>query len=110
MPPETSTTLARTPAETTTPPKQPTGTATGTGAEALCTAADLAGSHDSTGGGAEAQLRYTQAGNYRDCKQMKATGFRVYPSGATDSLYINRPTTACRNTDIKLLAIGAFQP
>ncbi|WP_125610185.1 DUF4232 domain-containing protein [Specibacter cremeus] len=161
-----------TPAETATPAQSTgTGPATGTAAAPLCTAANLAGSVDDTGGGAAghiyfklivkntsgascllngypgvslvltgmggplgapadrdaslpskgpitlapgnsaaAQLRYTQAGNYQDCTRVQANGIRVYPPSATDSLYIAHPLTACSNTGIKLLTIGAFQP
>lgn len=59
---------------------------------------------------AAAVLQYTQAGNYPDCKQVPANGFRVFPPSATDALYIAHPVTACSNTDIALLTVGAFQP
>jgi hypothetical protein len=59
---------------------------------------------------ATAVLQYTQAGNYPDCKQVPANGFRVFPPSATDALYIAHPLTACSNTDIALLTVGAFQP
>ena len=57
-----------------------------------------------------AVLRYTQARNYQGCSPVDAAGYRVYPPEDTDSLFIPQPTTACSNTDIALLSIGAFQP
>ena len=59
---------------------------------------------------ATAVLQYTQAGNYPDCKQVPANGFRVFPPSATDALFIAHPLTACSNTNIALLTVGAFQP
>ncbi|AIY00524.1 hypothetical protein ART_0925 [Arthrobacter sp. PAMC 25486] len=60
-------------------------------------------------GAAEARLCYTQAGTHPDCTG-DGHGFRVYPPSAADSPCIHRPTTACSNTDTKLLTIGAFHP
>jgi uncharacterized cupredoxin-like copper-binding protein len=57
-----------------------------------------------------ATLRYTQAGNYPDCKRTAAAGFRVYPPNDTASLFVAQPRDACSNTGINLLTIGAFQP
>ena len=34
----------------------------------------------------------------------------VYPPSAYDELVVPRQLTACRNADVKLLKIGAFQP
>ncbi len=59
---------------------------------------------------ASAVLRYTQAGNYQNCTQMTADEVLVYPPSATDYLSIVHPLTACSNTDIALLQIGAFAP
>lgn len=56
-----------------------------------------------------AQLRYTQAGNYPECTQVPATGFRVYPPEETASLFIPQQRTACSNTNINLLSVQAFQ-
>ncbi|WP_028265816.1 DUF4232 domain-containing protein [Arthrobacter sp. MA-N2] len=56
-----------------------------------------------------AQLRYTQAGNYMDCTQVPAAGFRVYPPEDTASLFVPQPYTACSNTNINLLSVQAFQ-
>lgn len=61
------------------------------------------------GSSAAAVLRYTQAGNYQGCAQVPADGLRVYPPSATDALYIAHPLTACTDTSIVLLTIGAFQ-
>lgn len=149
----------------------PSTTGTATAAGALCTAADLAGSLDDSGGGAaghiymqlivknsssttcvldgypgvslvnassdtpigapavrdasapssgpislapgnsaSALLRYTQAGNYPSCTQVHADSVMVYPPGATDRIIIAHPLTACSNSAIQLLTIGAFQP
>lgn len=57
-----------------------------------------------------AVLRYVQAGNFPDCTPVQAAGFRVYPPEDTASLFLPEPTTACSNTGITLLTIGAFQP
>ncbi len=56
-----------------------------------------------------AQLRYTQAGNYPECTQAPAAGFRVYPPEDTASLFITQQRTACSNTNINLLSVQAFQ-
>jgi hypothetical protein len=55
-----------------------------------------------------ADLRYTQAGNYPDCTTAQAAGYRVYPPEETASLFLPTPRTACTNTSIELLTIGAF--
>jgi hypothetical protein len=55
-----------------------------------------------------ADLRYTQAGNYPDCTQAQAAGYRVYPPEETASLFLAMPRTACTNDSIELLTIGAF--
>ncbi|WP_113716735.1 DUF4232 domain-containing protein [Arthrobacter dokdonensis] len=62
------------------------------------------------GKGATAVLAYTQAGNYPQCTRVQADDIMVYPPSAYDELVIPHPLTACSNTDIKLLKIGAFQP
>ncbi|WP_287931049.1 DUF4232 domain-containing protein [Arthrobacter sp.] len=62
------------------------------------------------GKGATAVLAYTQAGNYQGCKRVQADDIMVYPPSAYDELVIPHPLTACSNTDINLLKIGAFQP
>lgn len=56
-----------------------------------------------------ATLRYTQAANYQECTRTKAAGLRVYPPEDTASLFVADPRDACRNPDINLLTIGAFQ-
>ncbi|WP_082178198.1 MULTISPECIES: DUF4232 domain-containing protein [Micrococcaceae] len=57
-----------------------------------------------------AVLRYVQAGNFPDCAQVRAGGYRVYPPEDTASLFLPDPTNACSNAGINLLSIGAFQP
>ncbi len=61
------------------------------------------------GASAEAQLRYTQAGNYQNCTQTPADGLRVYPPSATDAFFIAHPLTGCSESSIVLLTIGAFR-
>ncbi len=56
-----------------------------------------------------AQLRYTQAGNYPDCTQVAAAGFRVYPPEDTASVFIPQQHQACSNASINLLSVQAFQ-
>ncbi|MCX2748347.1 DUF4232 domain-containing protein [Arthrobacter sp. MI7-26] len=56
-----------------------------------------------------AQLRYTQAGNYPDCTQVAAAGFRVYPPEDTASVFIPQQHQACSNAAINLLSVQAFQ-
>jgi Protein of unknown function (DUF4232) len=56
-----------------------------------------------------ATLRYTQAGNYPDCTQTPAAGFRVYPPEDTASVFVADPRDACSNAGIDLLTVGAFQ-
>ncbi|MDQ0278661.1 hypothetical protein QO003_002964 [Arthrobacter silviterrae] len=61
------------------------------------------------GKSAAAVLRYTQAGNYPNCTRVAADSVMVYPPSATDRLVIAHPLTACSNSNIELLTIGAFQ-
>ena len=63
------------------------------------------------GGTAQAPLRIAQAGNYSDsdCKPQPADGFRVYPPGATDSLFVkDADFTACTATTVNLLTVGGL--
>ena len=63
------------------------------------------------GGTAQAPLRIAQAGNYADsdCKPRPADGFRVYPPGATDSLFVkDADVTACTATTVNLLTVGGL--
>lgn len=63
------------------------------------------------GGTAQAPLKITQALNYpdADCKPKPADGFRVYPPGATDSLFVKAGNyTACTTTTVNLLTVGAL--
>ncbi|MGA7204624.1 MAG: DUF4232 domain-containing protein [Specibacter sp.] len=62
------------------------------------------------GKSSSATLRYTQADNYQDCTRVQADSIMVYPPSAFDRLLISHPLTACSNTNISLLGIGAFQP
>lgn len=57
-----------------------------------------------------AVLRYTQAKNYMECKVADAAGYRIYPPEDKASLFLAQPTTACTNSNITLLSVGAFQP
>ncbi len=63
------------------------------------------------GGTAQAPLKIVQAMNYpeADCKPQKADGFRVYPPGSTESLFVRDDTvTACTTTTVTLLTVGAL--
>ncbi|MGH1525827.1 DUF4232 domain-containing protein [Leifsonia sp. L25] len=63
------------------------------------------------GGTAQAPLKITQALNYpdADCKPKPADGFRVYPPGSTESLFVKAGTyTACTATTVNLLTVGAL--
>lgn len=63
------------------------------------------------GGTARAPLKIVQAMNYpeADCKPQKADGFRVYPPGSTESLFVKDDSvTACTTTTVDLLTVGAL--
>jgi hypothetical protein len=63
------------------------------------------------GGTAQAPLRITQALNYpeADCQPKPADGFRVYPPGSTESLFVkDADVTACTSDSISLLTVGAL--
>ncbi|MDR6971357.1 DUF4232 domain-containing protein [Leifsonia shinshuensis] len=63
------------------------------------------------GGTAQAPLRITQALNYpeADCKPQPADGFRVYPPGSKESLFIKYDgATACTTDTVSLLQVGAL--
>jgi len=63
------------------------------------------------GGTAQAPLKIAQAHNYddADCKPKAADGFRVYPPGSTESLFVkDAGVTACTSDSISLLTVGAF--
>jgi hypothetical protein len=63
------------------------------------------------GASATAVLRQSNAGNYGpDCGATAATGVRVYPPGATDSLLLPQETAACSAASIVLMTVGAMQP
>jgi hypothetical protein len=76
---------------------------------------DRSTSHDTVvlqpGGTAQAPLKITRAENYpdSDCKPQPADGFRVYPPGATDSLFVkDADFTACTTTTANLLTVGGL--
>jgi hypothetical protein len=64
------------------------------------------------GGTAQAPLKITQALNYptADCTPQQADGFRVYPPGSTESLFVkDANVTACTNPSAPtLLVVGAL--
>lgn len=63
------------------------------------------------GGTAQAPLKITQALNYpeADCKPKPADGFRVYPPGSTESLFVkDAGVTACTSESVSLLTVGAL--
>lgn len=63
------------------------------------------------GGAAQAPLKITQALNYSDadCKPKPADGFRVYPPGSTESLFVKADNyTACTTTTVNLLTVGGL--
>lgn len=63
------------------------------------------------GGTAQAPLKIVQALNYPEssCQPKPADGFRVYPPGSTESLFIkDAGLTACSSDSVSLLTVGAF--
>lgn len=59
------------------------------------------------GGRAEAALRRSQPRNYGgSCDEAEVGGFRVYPPGSTDALFVAFPTTGCRSSSAPLLQVG----
>lgn len=63
------------------------------------------------GGTAVAPLKITQALNYDEatCKPKPADGFRVYPPGSTESLFVkDANVTACTSDTVSLLTVGAL--
>lgn len=63
------------------------------------------------GGSAYAPLMVTQALNYSnaDCQPRDADGFRVYPPGNEDSLFIETADLVACTTDVELLEVGPVQ-
>jgi len=64
-------------------------------------------------GSAHAPLRLTQADNYDAavCDPRPADGFRVYPPGEKDALYVEATGyTGCASTATELLTVQAVQP
>ncbi|GAB3518843.1 DUF4232 domain-containing protein [Arthrobacter monumenti] len=63
------------------------------------------------GESAMATLKQTKAANYGDqCEQVEASGLRVYPPSAYDSLIVQQNIMACADPLIELMTIGSFQP
>jgi hypothetical protein len=62
------------------------------------------------GARAAAELQYNQPGKYPNCTQVQADGIKVFPPNSLNSMTVARPMTACSNTDLDLLRVGAFQP
>lgn len=57
-------------------------------------------------------LDIAQAANYdkKECQPEKADGFRIYPPGETESLFVKvSGYTGCANEDIKLMQVQALQ-
>jgi hypothetical protein len=63
------------------------------------------------GGSAYAPLMITQALNYAnaDCQPRDADGFRVYPPGNEESLFIEAEDLVACTTEIELLDVGPMQ-
>ncbi|WP_187393337.1 DUF4232 domain-containing protein [Arthrobacter echini] len=56
-------------------------------------------------------LQQTNAQNYgADCGLTQASGVRVYPPGATDSLILPQDIAACSAGSIVLMTVGTVQP
>jgi len=63
------------------------------------------------GSSVTATLRQTNAQNYGEqCDLVPATGLRVYPPGATDSLILPQELPVCSADSIVLMQVGAVQP
>lgn len=63
------------------------------------------------GASATATLQQTNAQNYgADCGLTTASGVRVYPPGAFDSLVLPQEIPACAAASIVLMTIGTLQP
>ncbi len=63
------------------------------------------------GASATARLQQANAGAYGDdCGAAAASGVRVYPPGATDSLVLAQETPACSAASVVLMTVGAMQP
>ncbi|MCJ1715013.1 DUF4232 domain-containing protein [Curtobacterium sp. VKM Ac-2922] len=66
-----------------------------------------------SGQAAVAPLKIGQAGNYdvADCGQTSPDGFRVYPPGSKQSLFVKETAyTACRGSGATLLSVQALVP
>jgi hypothetical protein len=62
---------------------------------------------------AVAPLKITRAENVPagDCSPVEPEGFRVYPPGSKQSLFVaSTDYTACRSSDAELLSVQAFVP
>lgn len=65
------------------------------------------------GGTAHAPLTVSVAQNFpaESCSPVQPDGFRVYPPGSTESLYVpDADLEACASTDVTLLTVQALQP
>ncbi|MHA7283104.1 DUF4232 domain-containing protein [Arthrobacter sp. TMS2-4] len=63
------------------------------------------------GTSASATLQQTNAQNYgADCGLTPASGLRVYPPGATDSLVLPQALPACSAESIVLMTVGPLEP
>lgn len=78
---------------------------------------DRSSPHDTVtlkpGGTAQAALKIVQALNYSqsDCNPKQADGFRVYPPGSTESLFVkDADVTACQSSSVSLLTVKALVP
>lgn len=65
----------------------------------------------SPGTGASAQVGIATAQNYGTrCRPQQARGFRVYPPGSADALFVPAAVTGCDSTSIDLLTVAPVQP
>ncbi|QZN87716.1 DUF4232 domain-containing protein [Cellulomonas sp. C5510] len=78
---------------------------------------DRSSAHDTVtldpGGTAHAPLTVSVAQNYpaESCSPVQPDGFRVYPPGSTESLYVpDADLEACASPDVTLLTVQALQP
>jgi hypothetical protein len=64
------------------------------------------------GQSAVAPLKIVNWQNYSngECAPRKVDGFRVYPPGSKQSVFISSPGTGCSDSSVKLLSVQAFTP